>query len=169
MLLVCTMLGAIMYISDIMMEFLPNVHMVGALVVVYTIVYRWYALIPIYIYAFLNGLFAGFGPWWIGYLYIWTILWGATMLVPQNLGKKAKLVFHVAICSLHGFLFGVLYLPVQAIFISSDPAFLKMWWSVGFITADIYQGIGNLIFGILLIYPLSRILGKEHSRFTENI
>ena len=57
MLLVCTLLGVILYISDIMMEFLPNIHLVGALIVVYTVVYRWYALIPIYIYAFLNGHF----------------------------------------------------------------------------------------------------------------
>ena len=169
MLLVCTMLGVILYISDIMMEFLPNIHMVGALIVVYTIVYRWYALIPIYVYAMLNGLFAGFGPWWVGYLYIWTILWGAIMLIPRGLSKKARLFLYVAICTLHGFAFGFLYLPVQAIFISSDPVFLKTWWSVGFVTADIYQGIGNLVFGVALIYPLSEILSKAQSRFTENI
>ena len=169
MLLVCTMLGVILYISDIMMEFLPNIHLVGALIVVYTVVYRWYALIPIYIYAFLNGLFAGFGPWWVGYLYIWTILWGAIMLIPRGLGKKARLFLYVAICALHGFAFGFLYLPVQAIFFSSSPTYLMIWWSTGFVTADIYQGTANLIFGILLIYPLSHILGRAHTKFTENI
>ena len=68
LLVVLAVLGDIMFISDILMEFLPNVHIVGVLTVVYTIVYRWKALIPIYIYVFLNGLFSGFGIWWLGYL-----------------------------------------------------------------------------------------------------
>ena len=154
------MLGDIMYVSDILMEFLPNVHMVAALIVVVTVAYRSYALISIYVYAFLNGLFAGFGPWWVGYLYIWTILWAAVMLVPRGLGKKIKRVLYVGLCALHGFAFGLLYLPTQAIFFSPDPTYLFSWWSIGFVTADIYHGIGNLIFGILLIYPLTELILK---------
>ena len=158
------MLGVIMFISDVMMEFLPNIHIVGVLTVVYTIVYRFRALIPIYIYAFLNGLFFGFGPWWVAYLYIWTILWGAVMLVPRGFSKTVKRIFYIALCALHGFAFGLLYLPVQAAFFSSDPTYLKAWWSIGFVTADLYHGIGNLIFGILLIIPLSELLIKLESK-----
>ena len=162
--IVCVMLGDLMYISDILMEFLPNIHIVAALIVIATITYRWYALISIYVYVFLNGLFAGFGPWWVGYLYIWAILWGFAMLVPRGLGKNIKRVVYVAICALHGFAFGLLYMPTQAIFFSSDPTYLWSWWSIGFVTADIYLGIGNLIFGILLIYPLSELLLKLQSK-----
>ena len=53
------------------MELLPNIHLLGMLTMVYTIVFRIKALIPIYVYVFLNGIFAGFSPWWIPYLYIW--------------------------------------------------------------------------------------------------
>ena len=88
---VFSMLGVIMYISDVLMEFLPNVHIVGVLVIVYTVVYRYRALIPIYIYVILNGLFSGFGIWWLAYLYIWTVLWGLVMLVPRKLPKKAEI------------------------------------------------------------------------------
>ena len=158
------MLGVIMFISDIMMEFLPNIHIVGVLTVVYTVVYRFRALIPIYIYVFLNGLFSGFGTWWLAYLYIWTILWGATMLVPRGVSKTLRRILYIALCALHGFAFGLLYLPVQAAFISSDPTYLKAWWSIGFVTADLYHGIGNLIFGILLIIPLSELLIKLESK-----
>ena len=157
---VCVMLGDLMYISDILMEFLPNIHIVAVLIVVTTVAYRSYALISIYVYVFLNGLFSGFGPWWVGYLYIWTILWGAVMLVPRGLGKSIKQIIYVALCALHGFLFGLLYLPTQAIFFSSDPTYLFGWWSIGFVTADLYHGIGNLIFGILLIIPLSELMIK---------
>ena len=58
--IVCVMLGDIMYVSDVLMEFLPNVHLVAMLIVVTTVAYRSYALISIYVYVFLNGLFSGF-------------------------------------------------------------------------------------------------------------
>ena len=161
---VCVMLGDLMYISDILMEFLPNIHIVAVLIVVTTVAYRSYALISIYVYVFLNGLFSGFGPWWVAYLYIWTILWGAVMLVPRGFSKTLRRIIYIALCALHGFAFGLLYLPVQAAFFSSDPTYLKAWWSIGFVTADLYHGIGNLIFGILLIVPLSELMIKLESK-----
>ena len=41
------MLGTIMFCSKIVMEFLPNVHLLGALTITYTLVFRAKALIPI--------------------------------------------------------------------------------------------------------------------------
>ena len=67
-------LSALMFVSKIVMEALPNIHLLGMLTVTYTIVFRKKALIPIYVYVFLNGLFAGFNAWWVPYLYIWTVL-----------------------------------------------------------------------------------------------
>ena len=37
---VFAMLGTLMYVSKVIMEMLPNIHLVGILTVVYTIVYR---------------------------------------------------------------------------------------------------------------------------------
>ena len=51
------MLGAIMFCSKILMEALPNIHIVGMLVMLYTVVFRVKAIIPIYIYVFLTGLY----------------------------------------------------------------------------------------------------------------
>ena len=163
LLAVFAMLGSIMFISDILMEFMPNVHIVGVLTVIYTIVYRQKALIPIYVYVFLNGLFSGFGIWWLGYLYVWFILWGAAMLVPRRLPKLPKTVIYVAVCALHGLLFGVLYAPVQMIY-NPDLNYIAAWIAMGFVTADIYHGIGNLIFGVLLIVPLSELLIKLETK-----
>ena len=64
-----------MFCSKVIMEALPNIHLLGMLTMVYTLTFRWKALIPIYIYVFLNGLYAGFNVWWVPYLYIWTVLW----------------------------------------------------------------------------------------------
>ena len=57
---VFSVLGALMFCSKIIMEALPNIHLLGMLTIVYTIVFRTKALIPIYIYVAVNGLFSGF-------------------------------------------------------------------------------------------------------------
>ena len=57
------MLGALMYASKMLMEVLPNIHLLGVFVIAFTLVYRKKALYPIYIYVLLNGLFSGFATW----------------------------------------------------------------------------------------------------------
>ncbi len=160
---VFAMLGAIMFISDMLMEFLRNIHIVGVLTVVYTAVYRAKALIPIYIYVFLNGVFSGFGVWWIAYLYIWTVLWAVVMLVPIRINFNSRVIIYIVAVTLHGLLFGILYMPVQAIF-DSDIHYLVSWWVSGFIYSDIYHALGNCIFGILLIPVLIPLLIKLENK-----
>ena len=156
------MLAAIMFCSKVVMEFLPNIHLLGVLTMVYTIVFRSKALIPIYGYVLLNGLYAGFSIWWVPYLYIWTILWGITMLLPRKMPKGVKAVVYPAVCALHGLAFGVLYAPAQAIMFGLNGEQTLAWIlsGVGF---DLIHGIGNLAVG-LLILPLSELLTRLWSR-----
>ena len=58
------MLGTIMYVSKIVMDVLPNIHLIGMFVMAYTLVFRKKALYPIYVFVFLTGLFGGFATWW---------------------------------------------------------------------------------------------------------
>ena len=153
---VFAMLGTLMYVSKVIMEILPNIHLVGILTVIYTIVYRKKALYPIYIYVLLTGLFSGFATWWIPYLYIWTILWAATMLLPQNMPKRIATVVYSLVCALHGLFFGILYAPAQALLFGLDFQGMLTWIAAGFVF-DIVHCISNLCAG-LLIWPLSRAL-----------
>lgn len=148
------MLGAVMYCSKILMEFLPNIHLLGVFTIAFTIVYRKKALYPIYVYVLLNGLFAGFNMWWIPYLYMWTVLWGVTMLIPKN----APRLIYILVCSAHGFLYGTLYAPVQAIMFGLDFRGMIAWIIAGF-PWDCVHGIGNLCVGIL-IAPIVTLLRK---------
>ena len=84
------MLGALMYASKIIMEVAPNVHLLGVFTIAITVVYRKKALYPIYTYVLLNGMFSGFATWWIPYLYLWTVLWAVTMILPQKMPKAVK-------------------------------------------------------------------------------
>jgi len=110
------MLGAVMFASKLLMELLPNVHLRGVRTTAYTLTYRKKALYPVYIYILLNGLFSGFALWWVPYLYVWAILWGAVMILPQNMPRRVRPAVYMAVCAAHGFLFGTLC-PGTSLFI----------------------------------------------------
>ncbi len=147
-----------MYASKFLMEALPNIHLLGTFIVAITVVYRKKALYPIYVYVLLNGLFAGFATWWIPYLYIWTILWGAVMLLPKNIPNKFRPIVYMTVCALHGFLFGTLYAPAQALLFGLSFNGMIAWIIAG-LPFDAIHGISNFICGTL-ICPLIYVLKK---------
>ena len=160
--IIFAMLGAIMFCSKIIMEFLPNVHLLGTLTVTYTLVFRKKALIPIYIYVLLNGVYAGFSLWWVPYVYIWALLWGAVMLLPRKIPKSVGHVVYPAVCALHGFLYGILYSPAQALMFGLDFRGTVAWVIAG-LPWDAVHGVGNLVTGFLIV-PLTELLRKLVNR-----
>lgn len=144
------MLGALMYMSKLLMDALPNIHLIGVFIVAITVVYRKKALYPIYIFVLMAGLLGGFSAWWVPYLYIWTVLWGMTMLLPKNLPPKAAPVIYMVVCSLHGFIYGILYAPAQALMFGLDFKGMLAWIAAGF-PFDITHGISNFLCGSLII------------------
>ena len=156
------MFGALMYASKLIMEVAPNVHLLGVFTIALTVVYRKKALYPIYTYVLLNGLFAGFATWWIPYLYLWTLLWAATMLLPQNMPKKAAPVVYMSVCAVHGFLFGVLYAPAQALLFGLDFRGMVAWIAAGF-PFDCVHGISNFVCGMLIV-PIINIIRRVENK-----
>ena len=152
------MLGAVMYVSKVIMEVAPNVHLLGVFVIAYTVVYGKKALYPIYIYVFLNGIFSGFATWWIPYLYIWTVLWGVVMLLPKQMSKKIRPLVYMVVCAMHGFLFGTLYAPAQALLYGLSFEGMIAWIIAG-LPWDFIHGVSNFICG-LLIMPIVSILRR---------
>ena len=150
------MLGALMYASKVLMELLPNIHLIGVFVIAITVVYGKKALYPIYAYVFLNGMFAGFATWWIPYLYIWTVLWALTMLIPKNVPKKIRPIVYMCLCASHGFLFGVLYAPAQALLFGMNFDAMIAWIIAG-LPFDIVHGVSNFFCG-MLICPIIAVL-----------
>lgn len=155
---VFSMLGALMYASKMLMEFAPNVHLLGVFTISYTIVYRKKALYPIYVYVLLNGLFAGFSAWWVPYLYLWTILWAVSMLLPQKMPAKIRPLVYMVVNACHGFLFGTLYAPAQAIMFGLSFQGMLAWIAAG-LPWDFVHGVSNFFCGILIV-PIITILRK---------
>lgn len=157
------MLGGIMYASKLIMELIPNVHLLGVFTIAYTVVYRKKALYPIYTYVILNGIFSGFAAWWVPYLYLWTLLWGAVMLLPRSIPKKAQPVVYMTICAVHGFLFGTLYAPAQAILFGLSFKGMIAWIIAG-LPWDFAHGISNFFCGILIVPVITVLKYAERNR-----
>lgn len=152
------MLGALMFAAKVAFEALPNIHPIAMFIMVFTVVYRVRALIPLYIFVLIFGLYYGFSIWWIPYIYIWTILWGMTMLLPKKMPDKAAMIVYPIVCGLFGLLYGTLYAPAQAILFGYDfPTTLK--WIAAGLPFDAIHGLSNLGLG-LIVLPLSKVLAR---------
>jgi len=156
------MLGAVMYASKLLMEVAPNIHLLGVFTIAFTVVYRKKALYPIYIYVILNGIFCGFAAWWVPYLYVWTVLWGVVMLLPEPLPKKLRPFVYMTVCAAHGFLFGTLYAPAQAVLFGMSFQGMVSWIIAG-LPFDLIHGVSNFFCGILIVPVISALRLAERS------
>ena len=148
--------GAIMYLSA-QIDIVPNVHPLSLFIAAFTVVYRFKALIPIYVYVFLEGLMGGFGIWWYPNLYIWTVLWLLIMLIPRNINEIAAGILITVLATLHGIGFGLLYMPYQCfVFFKGDWNFAYIWLLNG-LPFDAMHALGNFTSSLLCI-PLVRLL-----------
>jgi len=163
-LVVFAMLGSIMFLSKIIMEWIPNVHFLAMFTVSYTLVYRKKALIPLYVYIMLNGIYAGFAVWWVPYLYIWTILWAVTMLLPKNIPPKLAVPVYMVVCGLHGLCFGLMYAPSQALFFGLNLEGTIAWIIAG-LPMDCIHALGDFAAGSLVL-PLSRLIQKLENQLS---
>ena len=153
------LLAAIMLAAKLALEYLPNVELVSALTMVYTLVYRKYALIPILLFCFLEGLLTGFGLWWVPYLYLWPFLWAVTMVLPKKMPVKLAVPVYIVVCGLFGLAYGSLYAPFQCYaFLGGDWKRTLVWIGVGF-PWDVTHALGNLAMGTLIV-PLKLLLQR---------
>lgn len=151
-------LGALMFCSKLIMEPLPNIHPLALLTVTYTVVFGAEALIPIYIYVVLVGIYAGFNLWWFPHLYIWLPLWGAAMLLPKKMSASTAVPVYAIVCCLHGLIYGTLYSPWQAIAFHLSFKATLAWIAAGF-PWDVVHAVGNFFMG-MLVFPLSTLIKK---------
>lgn len=155
-LVIFALLGSLMFVLKKSAEMLPNIHPLGMFITAITVTYRRKALIPIYIYVFLDGFFSGFSLWWVPYLYVWAVLWGMAMLIPKKMKPKIAVPVYAVVCALHGLMFGTLYAPFQALAFGLDFKGMLAWIAAGF-PFDLMHAAGNFAAG-LLVLPLATAL-----------
>ena len=144
------LLGGLMTASQVAMAALPNIHIVGVLVLLCAQVFGLRALYPVYIFVTLEILIFGMGLWAINYLYVWAIL----VLIGVVLKKThaGRLGWAVA-AGVFGMLFGAL---------CAIPHFFIGGWSMAFaywisgIPYDLIHGVANFALTLILLPPLSK-------------
>lgn len=157
------LLGAMMFCSKIIMDVLPNIHLLALFIVTLTLVFRQKALYPIYVFVFVTGLYGGFATWWLPYLYIWAVLWGAVMLLPRRMPKWLAPIVYAIVAMLHGFLYGVLYAPTQALLYGMSFEGMMAWIIAG-LPFDFLHGISNLVCGFLTV-PFAALLTRLKKQY----
>ncbi|MGN0507072.1 MAG: hypothetical protein ACI4FZ_10970 [Lachnospiraceae bacterium] len=147
------LLSALLLISQVALAPIPNVELVSLLLILYTMFFQKKTLYIIYVFVLLEGILYGFGMWWFCYLYVWTILWGITML----LKSEQNALFWALVSGFFGLAFGTL---------CSVPYFLTggiemgLGWIVSGLPFDITHGIGNFVVALLLFRPLHYALSR---------
>ena len=144
-------LAAVLFALQIALSHLPNIEMVSLMVIVYTLVFGKRVLHILSVFTILEGMFYGFGVWWISYLYIWPLLAGAAAVLKKF--HAPDWAYGILSC-FFGFSFGFLCsLP----YISGGIGALFAWWISG-IPFDVVHGISNLVINLVLFKPIRRIL-----------
>ena len=80
------------------------------------------------------------------------------MLLPKRMPPKIAPIVYTAVCGLHGFLYGTLYAPSQALLFGLDFEGMIAWIIAG-LPWDLVHGVSNLIAG-LLICPIVALLTR---------
>ncbi|MCL2865318.1 MAG: hypothetical protein FWE25_07255 [Lachnospiraceae bacterium] len=152
-------LAGIMFLSKIGMQWIPNVHFLGMFLASFTLCYRTKALIPLYVFILLDGVYWGFSIFWVPNLYIWLPLWLCFMIIGIfKIHKKIRVPLYMILCAFHGLAFGTMYAPFQAFMFGLNMQGMIAWIIAG-IPFDIIHGVGNFVAGSLIV-PLTGLLKK---------
>lgn len=146
-----SLLAALMVALQVALMALPNVELVSLLTVLYTRRYGKKALIILYVFVLAEGLIYGFGLWFVNYLYVWTVLWGLTLLFR----RMEDLVGWVILLGAYGLGFGLLC-AIPYVFIGG-PGYAVSYFISG-IPFDLTHGLANAVLAAILLRPLERIM-----------
>ena len=129
---------------------------VTLLLMAYTAVYRFRALVPLYVFVAVQAILYPSVESTLMYLYVWLVLWGIVMLLPK---KPLPAPVYMVIGGLYGLAFGTLCAPAHAFYFGLSLKGMVAWIVAGFLSFDVTHGIAN--FFICVLTPiLIRLLMK---------
>lgn len=152
------LLSSILFSVQVGLAFLPNVELVTLLIILYTVTVREKTIYIISVFILLEGLFYGFGLWWINYLYIWFILFFITTVFRK---ERSSLLWAI-ISGAYGFLFGALC-SIPYFFIGGFQTAFAYW--ISGIPFDLAHGFTNFLLALFLFKPLARIMDRLNASY----
>lgn len=150
---VSAFLTAVLYLQQVALSPLPNIHLCALLIILYTLYFPKLVFPVTAAFILLEGITYGFGIWWISYLYTWPLLIAFVLLFRKNRSKW----FWASAGGGFGLIYGALC-AIPYIFAGGITTAVAYW--VSGIPFDILHCIGNFAAIVLLWKPLERVFGK---------
>ncbi len=150
-----SLFSSIIYVSQIVLSFIPNVNIVTLLFVVYTFnlgIKKTFVVLVVF--NTLMGITYGFGYWIIGYFWIYGTLIILTRILMTVI--KDNVVLWSLFGLIFGFLFGFLFAINDYYFVGVS---LKAYYLKG-IPYDIIHGFSNMLALLFLFNPLNNVIKR---------
>ena len=152
---------AILEISKVVLDFIPNVELVTLLFIIYTIFFGRNTYLVALGFVAIECFLKGINIWTLMYLYIWPLLITIVYLANK---KKAGYIFYSILSGLFGLFFG-LFCSIPNLFIGGLNIAVT-WWIAG-IPYDVIHCVSNFLICLVLFRPLSaamkRIMGYRET------
>lgn len=148
------LLSAILYVSKLALDFLPNVELVSLLVILYTLVFGKETFMIVTVFNLFQMIQWGIGTWTVSYFYVWPFLCLVTLLLKKLI--KEEFVIWSMVSGVFGLIFGSLF---AVLYLFIDPAYALSYWIAG-LPWDVWHAVWNFILMIILGKPLYMVLNK---------
>ena len=148
------LLSAILYVSKLALDFLPNIELVSLFIILYALVFGTETLIIVTVFNLLQIIQWGIGTWTISYLYVWPLLCLITLFLKKLI--KEEFVLWSIVSGLFGLIFGSLFALLYLFF---DPAYALAYWISG-LPWDVWHAVWNFVLMLVLGKPLYMVLSK---------
>lgn len=148
------LLSAILYVSKLALDFLPNVELVSLLVILYTLVFGKETFMIVTVFNLFQMIQWGIGTWTVSYFYVWPFLCLITLLLKKLI--KEEFVIWSMVSGVFGLIFGSLF---AVLYLFIDPAYALSYWIAG-LPWDVWHAVWNFVLMIVLGKPFYMVLNK---------
>ncbi|AOR24450.1 hypothetical protein [Clostridium taeniosporum] len=153
-------LGAILTVTQIVLNFIPNVEVVTLFIIIYSLIYGKRSIYSVFIFVIMMGLIYGFGTWWFGYILLWPLLNILSCLLSKFI-KDNYLILSLY-SGIFGLLFGFFYAIPNAIFGGINAGIA--YWISG-IPYDIVHGVANYFIMLFLGEKIYNLLLQLNNKY----
>lgn len=145
--------------GKIALDWAPNIELVSFMLIMFTLYFGWKVIPVVLVFATIECLRFGFGPWTLTYYYIWGILVAAVMLTKKtgrSFGKHSVWFFSI-LSAVFGLLFGA-FSAIYTLFFGGFKVMVS-WWIAG-IVFDLIHCVSNFVICAVLFVPVDKLFSK---------
>lgn len=148
-----TMLGVLMFVSQVVMAPLPNIEIVSLLIIIIARSFGFKSFISVYIFVLCEVLLYGINDWVIMYMYVWAIF----AFVIICIRKIDSTAVYALVSGIYGLLFGTL---CSLVYFVVGGAEAGISYIIAGLRFDLYHMAGNIAAVVILYRPLTKAFNK---------